>query len=132
MLKLIANQRKTFFVCSAIRDNELISKTINASTQKEADKLFEQQYLLVPQISIGPFYRARTRPDIQKVIFTGKSKTAIYDDWIVNALLVKEPENCAFLFFDRRVDGKKMIKPSDMIVKLDELKEIEICSKKAS
>lgn len=129
---MIGSQRSMFFVCSAIRDQELISQTIKAMTQKESDKLFEKQFGILPQISIGPFYRARIRPDIQKIVFTGQSRVAIYDDWVVNALLVKEPENCAFLLFERRVDGKKITsKPSDTIVKLDELREIEICSKKA-
>ena len=117
--------RQIVFVCSSIIDQKLVSHTIEATTTEEAVEIFLKEYQVKAQVVHGPFYRKKqgVLDNTRSIKFTGQSKTAIYNDWLVNALILKDPENCAYLLFDKRVDDKKVPKPvGTFIVKLDDLR----------
>lgn len=120
--------RQIVFVCSSAKDSQVISKIVQAETSEDALKLFEDEFQIKAQIVQGPFYKKKVGVlnTTRNVQFANKSKKAIYNDWIVNALLLKEPENSAFLLFEKRVDGKQMSKPKGtFIVKIDDLRILE-------
>jgi hypothetical protein len=121
--------RLSIFVCSSFNANQLISHTVEASSMDDAASIFAEKYRVKAQSIHGPFRHKKIKADsIDNAInmqFAGQTKTAIYNGWLVSALLLKMPENSAYLLFDRRVDGKKLSKPTrNVIVKLDDL---QIC-----
>lgn len=118
--------RKIFYVCGGVVEGVLVSQTIEASSPEEASIIFQREKQILPQNVQGPFYQKKEKIRIvptEEVTFTSQSIKAIFGDWYVTALLTKSPENCAYLLFDRRVDGKKLPKPKGTyIVKLDNLR----------
>jgi len=119
--------RKFVFVCCGLSDGKIVSSTVEALTSTEALSLFEVQEKIQGTVAHGPFSRKKViiKEENQAVIFNGESCNAIYNDWIVKALFTSEPKNCAYLLFDKRVDGKKAVKPAGtFIVKRDYLKDI--------
>lgn len=118
--------RKIFYVCSGVVEGALVSQTIEASSPEEASIIFQKEKMIVPQSVQGPFYQKKEKIRItptEEVTFTSQSIKSIFGDWYVTALLTKNPENCAYLLFDRRVDGKRLPKPKGTyIVKLENLR----------
>lgn len=111
--------RQTVYVCISITSTgELLSKTLDAETKEDADKLFFEQTSIKAKEILGPFYKKRTRvTEITRVLkFSNKTKKAIINDWLVNAFLLSEPENHAYLVFIKRVDEKKASAPTGTIV----------------
>jgi len=125
MRKQRRSKRPIFFVCSAIVDGELVSESVEAEKKENASEKFEATFKNVPSIISGPFYRKRVYSTINTtdIVLSGEVKLAEYNGWLVNATLLKSPENFAFLLFDRRLDGKKTSKPTGMkIVSTEQLK----------
>ena len=110
--------RKIVFVCSAIDNGNLISKIIVADNPANAASLFLEQNKISPKEILGPFYKKRARviQSTRTLKFTNESKKAVYDNWLVNALLLKEPEDHAFLVFIKRLDDKKVSSPKGTVV----------------
>ncbi len=120
--------RKVVFVCCGLVEGAVISNTIEADSPEEAQKKFEDETKAKAEGCHGPFYAKKIaiKEECNNVQFSGESQKAIYNNWYVTALLTSEPRNCAYLLFDRRVDGKKMPRPSGtIIVKKDYLEEIK-------
>lgn len=116
--------RQVVFVCSAVSNGKLISEMIEQETSDEAQKRFVTKYNFKPEMVLGPFYRKRTGVLLNtqtQVRFTGKSKLAIFNEWYVKAMILEVPEECVWVFFDTRVDGKKQPKPQSFIMKVEEL-----------
>jgi hypothetical protein len=107
-------KRQIVFVCSAIQnDSDLISEIIPASSSQEASKLFEDKFFIKPKNILGPFIKKKA-PQIEvntSIKFEGLPKQAIYNGWLVNAFLLKVPENTAFLIFLKPVDSDKTTPP---------------------
>ena len=119
-------ERPIFFVCVGQTDR-LITKTIQAATQEEAIELFKNEFSVKPIEALGPFYKKRIQiaKDTRNLKFTNQVKKAVFNGWIVNAFILSEPTDQAFLVFIKRQDGKKMPSPKGTItVPLTQLKEI--------
>jgi hypothetical protein len=115
------------FVCASIANNELVTKIIPAETQEDASKIFIEEFKHNPSQIMGPFYKKRTQVlEVTRVLkFTNQRKRAIYNEWIVDAHFLKEPENHAYLIFIKRVDDKKSPFPKGTItVPISELRTI--------
>lgn len=112
--------RPVVFVCIAIepKSGDIVSRVIQATSQKEAASLFSDQTGLEMKVVHGPFRpkRAQVMLNTRTLKFTNEQKRAIYEGWEVNAMILKEPENCAYLFFLKRIDGKKQQAPQGTIV----------------
>ena len=110
--------RPIYFVCAAV-DNQhnLITKMYAVTSQQEAIDLFEQQFLIQPQEILGPFYKKRTQilENTRVLKFSNQIKKGLFNGWIVNAFLLQEPIDHAFLVFIKREDGKKMSPPKGTI-----------------
>ena len=121
-------QRPTFFVCASISNkNELLIKPILSTSPTEASNIFAEQFGIVPQSILGPWFKKRTQvvESTRELKFTNQIKKAIYNDWVVNAFMLKEPENQAYLIFLKRVDDKKIPLPKGIVtVPISELKDI--------
>lgn len=118
--------RPTDYVCCAVQEGKLLSKSIESETSEQAIDLFTDEFGVKPDNIYGPYYRKRDTvlDNTREIEFTGISKKAIYKDWYVIASILKFPKDTAYLLFDKRVDGKKVPKPSGtFIIKLDEMKE---------
>lgn len=113
-----------FYICDAIRDGQLLSQRIEAKSLDEAIGIFAREYGIRPQIFHGPFSARRDRNlGTKEIVFTTTSLSAIYNDWKVKAILLSSPSNCAYLFFQSRVDGKIAPRPQGtFIVKCEDLK----------
>ena len=110
--------RQLVFVCASIAsDGELITKIIPAASPAEATKLFTDQFSHSPKEVLGPFFkkRAQVLENTRTLKFSSQNKKAIYNDWIVTAFILIEPENQAYLVFNKRVDDKKMPIPKGTI-----------------
>jgi len=49
--------RPIIYVCSAIHNNNLLSKMIEAPSLKEASNFFTNQFGIEPKEILGPFYK---------------------------------------------------------------------------
>jgi len=110
--------RQIVFVCASITNcGDLITKIVSADTQAEATKIFTDQFTVAPKEVLGPFFkkRAQVLEITRSLKFTNQTRKAIYDDWVVNAFILKEPENQAYLVFIKRVDDKKLPTPKGTI-----------------
>lgn len=111
--------RPITFVCSAISgSNELISKIVIAKSVDEASKLFFEQHKVQPKEVLGPFYRVKTQilENTRVLKFAdNRPRKAIYNDWVVNAFVLSEPSDHAYLIFLKRTDDKKIPFPKGTI-----------------
>ena len=111
--------RPVFFVCAAISNSgELITKTIQAASVKEAASLFLEDTNVAAKDIVGPFMKKRAQiiESTRELKFASQIKKAIYNEWEVNAFMLKEPENHAYLIFIRRVDNAKQPTPKGTII----------------
>jgi hypothetical protein len=110
--------RQTVFVCATISvNNELLIRIIPAETPKIASDLFSQEVSLPPKEVLGPFYKKKTQiiENTRTLKFTNQTKKAIYNDWMVDAFLLQEPKDQAYLVFIKRVDNKNIPFPKGTI-----------------
>lgn len=120
--------RTIIYVCSAVRDNTLLSKMIDSTTVEDACVLFEKEYGIKPQIMYGPFYKKKTGTldknfDIKFKI--GQSNQGIYNGWHVTVMPLTSPPDSAYLLYNKRVDGQKAQKPHAVVAKLKEIQELK-------
>jgi len=110
--------RQTVFVCAGISsNNELITRIIAAETPKEATDLFVGQVGFQPKEVLGPFYKKKTQViESSRILkFSNQTKKAHYNNWLVDAFLLQEPENQAYLVFIKRIDDKNLPSPKGTI-----------------
>ncbi len=111
--------RPIIFVCSDISiTGDLISESVIASSQNEAISIFKGKYGQSPKSILGPFYHKKKQilENTRALKFTNEVKKAEYEGWIVNAMMLADPPNHAFLVFLGRIDGKKINIPTGTIV----------------
>jgi hypothetical protein len=115
-------------VCNAIINNELISEIIIANSNDEASSLFKDKFNCNPKNILGPFLKKKVPPvEVNTAIkFSGLPKQAIYNDWLVNAFLLKDPENYAFLIYLKNTnsDNKKSLPKGTTIVPITDIRFI--------
>lgn len=107
-------KRQIVFVCTAVKENsQLLSEIIAAESDTEASNIFLEKFNIKPQSVLGPFIKKKLPPVQinQSIKFAGIPKKAIYNDWLVNAFLLKEPINHAFLIFIKKVNGDSQASP---------------------
>lgn len=112
-------ERQIVFVCSSI-DNfgNLNNKIIEAKNREDADILFTEQNGLKAKEILGPFYKKKigVLDNPKSIRISNTTKKAIYNNWFVTAFLLLEPENYAYLIFNKRIDDKKVSSPKGTIV----------------
>lgn len=110
--------RQTVFVCAAATGGQLLMRTLVADTPQQATELFLEQTQVIAQEVLGPFYKKRTQvlESTRTLKFLGQTKPAIFNEWRVDAFLLQEPVDHAYLVFIRRVDDKKATAPGGTIV----------------
>jgi hypothetical protein len=111
--------RQVVFVCVGITDtHELVSQVIEAKTQQEAAEKFFKQVAISAKDVLGPFYKKKSQvlESIRTLKFSNQTKRCIYNDWVVDAFLLQDPENYAYLNFIKRTDDKKLPYPKGTIV----------------
>lgn len=122
--------RPVVFVCIGIDPEvpgEFISKVIQASSQEEASSFFLQQTGRRAKTIHGPFRpkRAQVLENTRTLKFSDQTYKAIYNDWFVNAMILKEPEDHAYLVFIKRVDDKKQSAPKGtVVVPISDLRQV--------
>jgi len=110
--------RQSIFVCSSLtNEGDLFNKIISATSKDEAASLFQEQFSMKAKEIFGPFYRKKVHVlENTKVLrFTNQMKKAIYNEWVVNAFLLHEPENHAYLVFIKRADERKLPIPKGTV-----------------
>lgn len=89
--------------------------------------MFFDENKIYPKEILGPFFKKtvqKEKIDKTKLKFSNKTKKAQYNDWEVNAFLLDEPKNHAYLIFTKRIDNKAAIKPKDLVIDITELRII--------
>lgn len=125
MLKM-RRAKEFIFVCISNSSDGIgfVSKEVRAVSRGDASVKFLEQTKLNSKTIYGPF-RRRFQKEVknkQNLQFSSISKRTIYNDWEVNALFLKEPEDHAYLVFIKRVDGKNASIPKgNVIVPISEL-----------
>lgn len=110
--------RQTVFVCVAIsHSTELLTRIIAAATPKEASEFFFQETGYQPKEVLGPFFKKRAQviENTRVLKFTTQQRRAVYNDWVVDAFMLQEPADQAYLVFIKRVDDKKLPTPKGTI-----------------
>lgn len=118
-------ERETYFVCFGIKNNLIAHRTIPALSEKDAIEIYSQEFFITPQEVLGPFYKKKIKlkNDFKSLKFLNGSANAIYKDWNVDAFVLKEPKDHAFLIFKKRVDNSNATTPKEtVIVPLSELR----------
>ncbi len=120
MTRVRKGPRQTYFVCIAMdmaHTGEFVSRVIAATSPQDASSSFKEQLGFEAKEILGPFFkkRAQVLENTRTLKFTNITKKAIYNDWVVNAFMLKEPENQAYLVFISRVDNKPLPKPKGTI-----------------
>jgi hypothetical protein len=121
MSRVTRGPRPTYYVCVSLDpDNpgELISKQIQATSQAEAASLFLEQTKAKAKKIHGPYRlkRAQVLENTRELKFSQKTCKAVYDNWRVTAMYLKEPENHAYLVLHERIDGQKIPAPKGAII----------------
>jgi hypothetical protein len=118
MARAVKQRKEIFFVCSAIKHSQLLQRTISGSTFSAVRKIFEGSEGIKPIIISGPFFKKRgfDQECFEDLKFSGISKKAIYEDWEVTAQILLEPENTAYLFFKKRIDGQNVQPPDGHVI----------------
>lgn len=112
--------RQTYFVCigmDLVDTGEFVSRVMAATSQQDASSMFKEQVGIDAKEILGPFFkkRAQVLENTRTLKFTNQTKKAIYNGWLVNAFILKEPKNQAYLVFIKRVDDKKLPMPKGTI-----------------
>lgn len=104
------------FVC--VDYSHEITKIIAAESSAEASKIFLEEFSFSPKEILGPFLKKKVPviQNIKELKFTNQTRKAIYNDWFVNAFLLKEPDETAYLVFLKRADDKKLPTPKGIVV----------------
>jgi len=122
--------RQIYFVCSAVIGGELKNKLISAMSSKEAASLFFEELGEQPQDIFGPFYKKREKNVIQNntvIKFSGSAKKAEYNGWVVNAFILSDPQDHAYLIFLNKTSGTSMEKPGgSTIVPINSLRFYDV------
>ncbi len=112
--------RQTVYVCIGLLDNmELISKIVEADSPSDASTIFEDNFKLKAKEVLGPFFRKKVQvvENTATVKFANAScRKAEYNNWLVNAFILEEPQDHAYLVFVSHLDNKKMPCPKDVAV----------------
>jgi hypothetical protein len=118
------SKKEIFYVCASCINQKLVLETIPASLEKDAVSLYKNKYGQVPEKIEGPFYKKRvyTEPVNQNIKFNGQIKSAMYQGWKVNAFLLQEPENFAFLVFLKNIENIKESCKDTTIVPIKDLR----------
>lgn len=104
--------RQIVFVCAGLSvSGDLITKIIPAESQDDASKTFTNEFAVQPKEIMGPFYKKKTRvlENTRVLKFSNQFKQAVFNECVVNAFLLKEPENHAYLVFIKRMDNNKSL-----------------------
>lgn len=110
--------RPIVFVCGGVANNgDFLMKTISATSPSEAMQFFTDEFGFKPKEVQGPFLKKRTQviESTRVLKFTNQTKEAIYNDWIVSAIILSDPIDQAYLVFKKRVDETKATIPKGII-----------------
>ena len=117
--------RQVVFVCSAVVAGKLVSEMLELETSEEAQTRFQSRHGSKAESVLGPFYRKRTGilmgAQTQAIRFSGKTRLGTYNEWYVKVMMLQHPEDCVWVFFDQRVDGKKQPKPTSQVVRITDV-----------
>lgn len=118
------SKKEIFYVCASLLNENLIMESISASSEKDAIFIYNKKYNHNPQKIEGPFYKKRVavEPISQNIKFNGQIKLAMYQGWKVNAFLLQEPENFAFLVYLKNIENIKDSCKDTTIVPIKDLR----------
>lgn len=121
MSRATRGPRPTYYVCvgpDPDQPGESVSKQIQATSQAEAAHSFMELTKTKAKKIHGPYLlkRAQVPENTRELKFAQETHKAIYDNWHVTAMYLKEPENHAYLVLHERVDGQKIPAPKGTII----------------
>ncbi len=121
-------KKPKIFICVGLIDNKIIADSMLISSVDEAKEQFTNKYGYCPDKILGP-YLSPKKIEHEKVLrfASHKSQKAIYNDWLVNAFLLHDPQDHAYLIFVKKTDDVSAIPPKGTtIVPIQDLRFIEI------
>ena len=122
------NKKSYYYTCCSVIEGNLVAETYFIPSREEAYNMFEQKHGIKPTFMDGPFYRKleknKKKVKTNNVQLTNKIISGLYKGFSVKAVLLKEPENYAYIIFIDCKDKSINIKENN-IVHVSELKEIK-------
>ncbi len=111
------SKKPIFYVCAAVVQEKLLMESIIALSEKEASSMYKEKYGVIPSQIEGPFLRKKVHidPDPINLKFNGIVKSAIYQDWRVNAFFLEDPKDYAFLVFLKNLNNKESSKNTTIV-----------------
>jgi hypothetical protein len=107
-------------VCIGLSDAlEIVSKIVEADSVEVASASFEDEFKLKPREILGPFFKKKTQileNTVELKFSTPSFIKAEYNGWLVNAFLLEEPQEHAYLVFISHLHNKKLPFPKGTIV----------------
>lgn len=113
--------KQIFFV---IVDNG-VSIEIEAPDKKEALLKYGSSNSNI--ILYGPYYKKKVYEYkyINNAVFSGKTMKCKFKGWLVNAFILKEPKDHAYLLFSKKIEENGWDEPKNkIVVELDLLEKI--------
>lgn len=116
-------KKSIYFVCLANKNGETVSSCILAEDENISSKIFFEKFDIAPSQIYGPFFKKRIKKQKEEipVQLTGKVKVAIYNNWIVNFLLLENDSSKAFIYFKENMKNPSARKPKACVVNLEDL-----------
>lgn len=108
--------RYLYFVCSAIKNESLVTDVIKSVNEQEANEFFLQKFSVKPIHTLGPFYKPKFAKKTTELNFTGETKECQYDGWNVTAFYLNEPKNHVYLIFNDKIDKNNTSDRSSIMI----------------
>jgi hypothetical protein len=115
------------FICVGLLNDKIIADAILVASVDEAKKQYFDKYGINPDKILGPYLNTKKIEHEKVLRFSShKSQKAIYNDWLVNAFLLHDPPDHAYLIFVKKPDDVSAISPrGTIIVPIQDLRFIE-------
>lgn len=112
--------KQTIFVCIGLKDNfNIISKIVEAESVIEASTKYEEEFNAKPKEVLGPFFKKKIQVLENSAVIkfsNNQFSKAVYNDWAVNAFMLENPPDHAYLVFINHMHNKKNIAPKGTVV----------------
>lgn len=119
--------RIIIYVCSAIKENILISKMVEAQTLEGSYVIFETENGIKPQMVLGPFYKKKSNVLEKNTSLRfkfGQNMQGNYNGWLITAMPLLSPPDSAYVLFNKKIDGSRATKPNAMVVKIKDIQDL--------
>lgn len=115
------------FICLGLLEGKIVAEPILIVSADEAKEQYINRYGVAPEKVLGPYLNPK-KIEHEKILrfVSHQSQKAMYNDWLVNAFLLHDPPDHAYLIFVKKIDDVSAVPPKGtIIVPIQDLRFIE-------